>query len=492
MYIIWFLFAIFLIFLTGNAVLKVIDAGQLYKGWLERAVISYPLGILSVSIMQLYALYAKTPLNKNSILLLTAPFFIIHIYYFFRSGYFLTLRIPSPYKVKPFFTKPMILSEKLNMSEWALLAYMFSLCIIVLFACILMPQYSWDARGVWAYCAKILFYKQTIFTEDFLDPYRFTFHHNYPLLIPLAQNLFFNILGKADDYLSKVIFALFYIDFLFLLYIAQRRLFSLTRMHSLVFTTISISIPFSITQMNGSVPSGCADFPLACFYTLTVIYLFSYMQKRNIRYIILAALFATCCLFTKNEGIPLFLISIFILLADGILGKYLLNKTNIRAFLIYVLLPILILLPWFLIRSKLPTVNDNNPLSYLNISNLMRSSGYLWPVIKYTLREMFMRYNYWGLTWIMVIIALMLNFKKPTNVYNPRLEIYLLITPIIYYFFVLTPIYVAYIPNVSPLDSEFTGMFGGKSFERLRLHVLPLLLLFLSLRVERLFLTEEG
>ena len=486
MYTIWFLFSIFIIFLIGSVILRFIDSGKLYNSKIERFVISYGLGILTISIMQLYAMFIRLPLNKINILLMISPFFVIQLYYSLKNDMTKRIKAYSILKTKDFFTKIRMFSKRLNALELLLIIFMIILCLIMLFVCLLMPMYTYDSRATWGFKAKILFHEQTIFTDDFLDPYRYHANTPYPILIPLIENYFFNMLGNVDDYLVKIIFALFYIDLLLLLYITQKKYFFTTRLHSLIFTSIFVSLPFLFVIYNGSVPSAFVDFPLACFFTLAMVYLFNYMQNHNIKHIIIASLFSCCCLFSKNEGIALFLISIVIFIIDAFMGKYIRNKKNIQALLIYVFLPILILLPWFLFKNRLPTVTDTNPLPFFTVENVAIGFSRLGLTMRFTFRDMFKNYRSWGIIWIIVVIAMTLNYRQDKKIYSPRIEMYLLIIPIIYYFLILTPIYMFYIAELCPPLENAIG-FDGADAERLRLHVFPLLLLFISLRVNRLF-----
>ncbi|MCG8429831.1 MAG: hypothetical protein MJA29_01470 [Candidatus Omnitrophica bacterium] len=52
-----------------------------------------------------------------------------------------------------------------------------------------------------------------------------------------------------------------------------------------------------------------------------------------------------------------------------------------------------------------------------------------------------------------------------------------MLIPFIYYCGVLTPLYMIYTPGQNPIEMEFEG----RSFERFRLHVLPVLMLFTGL-----------
>lgn len=492
-HIVWFLFFIFIIFFIGSIVLRIISNRSLDIGKMERITVSFGLGILTVSLIQLYATFIRAPLNRMNILLLISPFFIIQSYYLSKTDIDIFSRIIKSirmFKIRDFFLKVRTISLKINILELLSIIYLVLLCFIILFTCLATPMYTWDSRATWGFKAKVLFNKQTIFTDDFFDPYRFHPNTPYPILIPLAENFFYNMLGYLDDYLVKVIFALFYITLVIFIYIAQRKYFLIPKQQSLVFSCIFASIPSLFVIYSGSVPSAYSDFPLAFFYTLNIIYLLSYMKNRNVRTIIIASLFSCSCIFTKNEGLPLFIISIIILITDGIRNKYLLRKGNIQALLVYIFLPILLLAPWFIIKSKLPRINYNNPLPFLNITNFFNGLFQLKLIIMLAIREMCKNYNSWGIIWIIIAITMGLKYGQDEKIYNPRVERYLLIIPLAYYFLVITPIYMMYCPIYGPGTIELE--FSGTSFERLCLHTFPLLLLFVFWKINQFLHSTQG
>jgi len=467
--------------LSGNALLQIIDKSRLYNSRIERFVLSYGLGVFIIAIIQLYALFIKLPLNKTNILFLLSPFVLVKLFYFIKRA---RTRIDQTRERSDQTPGSRVRNKRIKVLEVLLIVFIVLLCLIMLSVCLLMPMYTWDSRATWGFKAKILFQKQSIFTDDFLDPSRYHTNTRYPILIPLIENYFYNMLGAADDYLVKVIFALFYLALILFLYVVQTKYFSITRLHSLIFTAVFVSLPFLFVIYNGSVPSAFVDFPLACFFTLSMMYIFLYMKTKNIKHIILASLFSCAGIFSKNEGIALFLLSILVLLIDSILCKYLSNKKNIKSFLIYVFLPILILIPWFLIRSKLPIFEVDNLLA-ITPSNFVSGFPRLGLILKLSFLNMFTNLRSWGIIWPIVIMTIFINFKQKQTKYYPMLEKYLLAVPLVYYFLILTPIYMFYNIKVYPLETLFG--IEGANFERLRLHTFPLLMLFVSLRISRIF-----
>jgi len=63
---------------------------------------------------------------------------------------------------------------------------------------------------------------------------------------------------------------------------------------------------------------------------------------------------------------------------------------------------------------------------------------------------MLTRFKSWGIVWYLIIFATALPFyKKKMNV-DERIELYLLILPLTYYFLVITPMYMFYLTKFIP------------------------------------------
>lgn len=499
-YVLRLLLAIIIIYWCGNVLLRMIDNRKLYTGWLERASVAFPMGIFVVALIQLYMLYVRIPLGMATTLSFLSPFIVVQIYYYLKSlglgnrqGKVILAKRVERHII------PGNVRMGLSFAEWLIICYLTVLCLIICFSCIAMPTYAWDERGTWLLYSKVFFYQKTIFTTDFLDPYRFMLHHNYPLLVSLAVNFFYTMLGKADDYLGKILFGLFYIDFVIFFYIIQKKFLSIPRLGALIFAAVFMSVPCYFKIFNGSVISAYADFPLSCFYLLTVAHLIAYSIKPQRTLLFISAIFASACIFTKKEGAVLYLFSLSILVGEGLFRRYFGKRAFWQNFLVYVVLPSLLLIPWFLIRRGLPSLDDQNPLLYgLTLQNAIARVGNFSIVFKHTLSAMFLDCATWGIIWAVIIFSVILYLMLGWHSYgNPRIIWYLLIIPLAYYIFV-SFMYVFCAPYANfplvaiPIEYEFKQYppyiyNGGASFARLRMHVLPLLFLFVSLQISSLF-----
>lgn len=478
-YILKFIFAVCSVFLAGRSLLSIIDSRRVYSSFMERCALYWPLGLGVIALAQLGVIFLRRPLTRGVVFLLVTPFWIQYFVQVIR-------RIaPMDFQNwKELFIRPRIFSPRMSLAEFACICLIVFLCAVMIAMCLLVPKYTWDSRSSWGLTSKILFYRQTIFTSDFMDPYRFHPSPLYPLLVPLSENFVYNILGVLDEYLVKIIYGLLYLSLVVVTYVTQRRYFRFSRLTALIGTVLSVSVPCLFVIYCGSVPSAFGDFPLGCLFTFSTVYAIQYMRRRRREDIIIAGAFICLCLFTKNEGIPLFMILTAVLLFDAVKGGYVRSKDSASALFFFCCLPFIILLPWFAVKSHLAV-----PVIYKSVwgqlvSHFSVGLTNLFTILRLTAREMFTNMRSWGLTWYLSLIALCLFMQQRYDGVEKRRIAYLFVIPFVYYFFVITPVYMTF-PFVSknPVDIEFEGT----SFERLRLHALPVLMLFIGITFGRLF-----
>ncbi len=483
MYMLSFFCALFIIFVVGNALLKIIDRSRCYAGILERLMLSAGLGIGGIAVVQVYALFAHLELTRDTIFMLASPFIIFQLYRLFSL--FEKTGFPGSRRIRDHFLRPGSIKIEMSISELLLIALIVFLCMVMIAACLLMPKYSFDSRACWGLTSKILFYRHTVFTADFRDQCLVHPSPLYPPLIPLVENFMFIMLGNLDEYLVKIIYALWYTALVVVLYVTQRRYFSLPRLHALIGTAAGACVPSLFVIYSGSVPSAYADFPFGCFYTTAVIYLFNYIRLRRRADIIIAAIFMFFCLLTKNEGMPLFFLASAVFLFDAIRYKYFGDKGTKRALFIFIAAPLIAFIPWLVVKSSITTPLGYNEVLGRTFSHFSSQLFIVPRIFLLTMREMFLNFKSCGTIWYIIIIAAIISFSRGClKKVDRRIMIYLLILPFIYYIFIITPVYMTlWIGYDVPIDTEFEGA----SFERLRFHVLPLLVLFASIGISRFF-----
>ncbi|MCG8429832.1 MAG: hypothetical protein MJA29_01475 [Candidatus Omnitrophica bacterium] len=397
-YLIRYLWAIFTVFSVGYTVLRVIDRQGYHRGVLLRAALAWGAGIGVVALLQLYALALDIPLTLPVVTLLSAPFVVSHCLSILRR-----LRPGVPFARQS--AGGGVMDKESRLLRNLLGGVIVLLCVLMVVTCLIMPFYSWDGRAIWGFKASVLFEQKGVFNDDFLDPHRFHPHQAYPLLVPLSLHFFYSFLGRVDEYLVKIIFAGMYISLLLVMYGALRRHFAVSRTRSLAGVALFACIPALFTVYCGSVPSVYADFPLGFLYAVSVIYMTAFLKTRRREDLFLGALFTVFTLFTKNEGIVLCLLLVLVVVVDLFLARKRIPPEVADALIAAGGGVVMLIMPWFFIRARLPLFDANNPLAVLGAERIA-AGLHLFPlVVKLTMREMFLNLRTWGLSWYLASFA---------------------------------------------------------------------------------------
>ena len=72
------------------------------------------------------------------------------------------------------------------------------------------PQKLWDERAIFALKGIVLFEDRSIDSPSLLHADFVQYHPRYPLLLPLAEQNIYALLGRVDDRLSKIVFTMLY------------------------------------------------------------------------------------------------------------------------------------------------------------------------------------------------------------------------------------------------------------------------------------------
>ena len=392
------------IYLIGYALLKFVlpDAKRHFA---EKLALSFGLGGGAISLVSVLMFHARVALNLTNLLFIFCPLVIGFLYMERKSLFRRNLSEPSIH------TPLVFLPKDLSVLEIFLIIIIVVSIGLVSFQALFKPMFTYDALSIWALKARIFFKEQTIFTDDFYNSDRLHYHPRYPLLIPLVENWIYNCLGCVNDRLVKIIFPLFYFSLISVFYSTQRRLFS--RRHSLIFTALLATIPaFVRSDKGGAAFSGYADVPLAFFYTTSVIHLFFWMKYRKREDIIISAIFSGLAMFTKDEGLGLFVITVFCLSIFVLFNsKKEIIKQNIKSFSVYIIIPILIILPWLIISTGMPTFSEEeNYPGRLTMSAIIGNFSRA-PTISSSFCKEFLDIKRWNILWILSGIAVIGSFR---------------------------------------------------------------------------------
>lgn len=245
--------------------------------------------------------------------------------------------LPIPILLVGLFANLKQLKEKKSLLLW-----FFILGILIYYGVdiILRPVSFWDARSIWFFQAKILYFEKGIGSDSYLtNPLVTLFaHSDYPKLLPFHAAAPMHLIGFWNEYLPKIGLLL-----LFLPVAIFTASFSLYKIRYVLFTT-AIFIVF-----NKWIWFGYLDFYLAFYALLALVFLERFQKSAQLSDLFTSILSISITLSLKNEGMLLFLLYI--------VAFIFILKTNYRYYL-SLLFPLLLLVLWSLIKKDLHLTND--------------------------------------------------------------------------------------------------------------------------------------
>jgi len=372
-------------------------------------------GILSLGLF--YLAYWGVPLTPTNILILAAILLgglvVLWIVLAHRTHRPQTSNSDPSHTVE---TLP--LGHPLSAWEWTSLAVV-GLCIVIVFVDALsQPLLAFDARAIWAFKAKVLYFEQGIYNEAFLDAERLHAKTRYPQLIPLAETFIASVSGDFHERALKLLFPCFYVSLILLVGSELRRAFD--RRNALLSTSLFASLPVFTIYANGGAASGHADLPLAFYTAALAAYLFRWLQKGSSGNLRLALLFASLTAFTKTEGLAL----VFVVFLATALAAWLLHGRPVRSLWplpATALGGLICLAPWFLYQARLPIV-DENFVRLLTPENLVGGLNRLPFIVKSLGKEFFLKPHLWS---FLGISAAVLLVRSPKDAIRSRFSVFL-------------------------------------------------------------------
>ncbi len=282
---------------------------------------------------------------------------------------------------------------------------------------LMTPQRFWDERAIFGLKAIVIFQDGTIQSESLHDPNFVQYHPKYPLLIPLNEAHIYFLMSEVNDRWAKVMFPLLYLGMILTCYGVLVRTI-IPRLRASIFTLMLATVPAMVPWEYGFL-SGQADAPVACFHFVAILYLWSFLRsfsekkpEQAIRdsgsaaTLVIAGLATGFTIFTKDEGIALFLVDLIALLI--VTGIYFRNRLiNIGTSIFqFAVVAVLIVAPWFYYRTSLPSTMEMSYFSRMQISTLAEGFASLQWAIQHLWRRMFIEVSQWGLQWWGVVVSL--------------------------------------------------------------------------------------
>jgi hypothetical protein len=316
------------------------------------------------------------------------------------------------------------LGRPLSALEWISLAVV-GLCVFIVFTDALsQPLLAFDARAIWAFKAKVLYFEQGIYNEAFLQADRLHAKTRYPQLIPLAETFIASISRGFHEPSIKLLFPCFYVSLVLLVGSELSRSFD--RRYALLCTSFFASLPVFTIYANGGAASGYADLPLAFYVTTISTRLLRWLQEGSSANLRLALLFTSLTVFTKTEGLAL----VFIVFFATALAAWLLCGRTVRSLWpvpVTALGGLICLAPWFLYQARLPVV-DEDFLKLLTPENLIDGLTRLPYIVRSLVKEFFLKPHLWSL---LGLSASFLILRSPRTAVRSRFSLLLWI-PILY------------------------------------------------------------
>lgn len=391
---------------------------------------------------------------------------MIFIIFATASGVLLFLK--GGKKLPPFILPGRIQKKEIVVFLLAGLIFSYIFAIVVLDA-FMMPLYDVDAYGLWCLKAKAIYYEGLIEGGLFYQlPLSYS-HLDYPLLVPYLISGVYASIGGVDDMIGKIVFPFFCLTGIMFLYSSLR--WKLERMPALSLTVLFFTMPVFIRWCS----AGIADVPLTIFYAASVFYLVKYLAEKQVEDMILSILMTFFCAFVKNEGIAIAGLNIVVLIIFHIFPYFTMRKC--KTAITYAIILMLLMAPWFYWSNGIPRTHENYPFrifDFLHIEHLRR----LWYILTIFAGNM-LNVNRWGLLWMILPVAGMINFKMVRQKYVLAMWA-LLGLQILTYVFVFI---------ISPWTPDFLAKMA---LERILLHVTPAVIYLIAFHMGNEVVLEMG
>ena len=394
------LLSLLLPLLAGYALLSICFKKQTQSPALERFALSWAVGTGALTWLMFFLVITKIPLTVINLAVPGLIFLGIALPVMIRNGYPLLNAAELANTMKNAFSFPPAEGKLTFWLERSLLGAIILKVIYVFFEALIKPVVAWDAWGNWALKAKI-FFLDPVPLVSYFERYRAGLP-DYPLHLPLLESWIYTCLGEWNDQLVKIIFPLYFLSLLLLFYYALRR--TAPRLNALLFTFLLSSLPFLVYHATIEY----ADFPLALYYSFSLILLYLWAEKSDRGFFLCSALLAGMLPLVKKEGLVYLLIILFILAIILLIKKSSLAEKT-RAFISYAIFPVLICSPW-LIFTKLLRL-EGAGVQAPHLIALPDLLDRLLNIIIIFFNKMFLSGN-WNIIWPLFCLVMILSYRS--------------------------------------------------------------------------------
>ena len=274
------------------------------------------------------------------------------------------------------------------------------------FRALIKPMDSFDSIGNFAFKAKLFFFERAVDYGMFLDPSVNIQHPDYPLFLPLSEAWMYLFAGRANDLLVKMLFPALLLAFVILFYYSLRRL--LGRRAALVSTFFIATIPHFVNYAT----IGYAEFPLILFFTLSFIYLFSWISRnKDDRFLHLSAILAVLALWSKQEGAMLILINVAVLALYLVISRRALRRPSVTDAVYYIFVIALAMGSRLAFIGFMGFENETVNQSTFGLSVALRNLDRI-PLILYEYQKHIFGPKKWNLSLFIFFLGLVLHYRR--------------------------------------------------------------------------------
>ncbi len=295
---------------------------------------------------------------------------------------------------------------------------------------LMTPQRLWDERAHYGSKATVLFHDQTVSSPELLHRDWVQGHANYPLLLPLAEQNVYALLGRVDDRIAKLIPVLLFIGTVLTFAGVLGR--AIGPSQGWLCAVLLSTVPVMAFDDYG-VLCVQADAPVGCFHGISVLYLWDALRNaaRSERTVFgslaIAGVGAGLARFTKDEAFAFFLVdltALVILIAMPLTrrgrrmevsGTRTVHEGLTRRLLgvaVFAGLALALIVPWAWHRNRLPDLEDMRYFDRLSWAHLVNEAHTLAWSIPHLAFRMFVEAPRWGIQWWVVVAAVVMRPRR--------------------------------------------------------------------------------
>jgi hypothetical protein len=350
--------------------------------FLFRLALAYGLGNFIIAV-QLFLFYFILQIHVSTFSLLSIFLVedILLFYFAHKNGCFL--------RNFKFFKLP----KNLKIGEIILILLLVIQLVFIFFNAISRPTITFDSLAMWSFKAKTLYYEKGV---DF-NPGSAVYlggggHINYPWLVPLSQFWLHEVMGEYNDLMTNFIFFFYFVFIIILLYYFIRKYAS--RFAGLLFAFLFSTTPLIFYHSY----NGYADLPLGYYSLIAFVLLFFWIESKEIKYLILSAIFFGITLWIKTEALFFIFSAVLVFSYYLFISKTINNK--LKKFFNFLLNILIIISPILFFNFKYN----------LGVSNIDSGKGFHPEVFKSLFESLFMSGN-WNIWWIVFVVIFVFNIK---------------------------------------------------------------------------------